>query len=144
MEVLGRGCTGAPCHEDLADHEGHAGRLRPARGVRRPPAPARADDRTASVRPGSVASASSDRRHEAGLVTTMDHQPDAAYFDTMARHARTHWWYEVRRARVEETLAGVDIPPGLGVDVGSGTGHRREMLARSSGAPAIGTDLSTY
>jgi len=77
-------------------------------------------------------------------MTTIDHQPDAAYFDTMARHARTHWWYEGRRALVASTLAAVDIPPGLVVDVGCGTGDNLDMLTQATGAPAIGTDLSTY
>jgi len=75
---------------------------------------------------------------------SVDHQPDTAYFDTMARHARTHWWYEGRRSLVAETLANVDIPSGLVVDVGCGTGDNLEMLTRAAGAPAIGTDLSTY
>lgn len=77
-------------------------------------------------------------------MTGVDHQPDAAYFDTMARHARTHWWYVARRTLVAETLERYDVPPGLVLDVGCGTGDNLEMLSRVSGAPAIGTDLSTY
>ena len=77
-------------------------------------------------------------------MTTVDHQPDTAYFDTMARHARTHWWYESRRALVEESLARCNVPPGLVLDVGCGTGDNLDMLTRATGAPAIGTDLSRY
>ena len=77
-------------------------------------------------------------------MTGVDHQPDAAYFDTMARHARTHWWYVARRRLVEETLAGFDIPPGRVLDVGCGTGDNLDMLVRAAGAPAVGTDLSRY
>jgi SAM-dependent methyltransferase len=74
----------------------------------------------------------------------LDHQPDAAYFDTMARHARTHWWYEGRRALVRETLRRVAVPDGLVLDVGCGTGDNMEMLAGVAGGLVIGTDLSTF
>lgn len=77
-------------------------------------------------------------------MTGVDHQPDVAYFDTMARHARTHWWYVARRALVEESLARCDVPPGLVLDVGCGTGDNLDMLGRVTGRLAIGTDLSTY
>ena len=77
-------------------------------------------------------------------MTTIDHQPDAAYFDTMARHARTHWWYVGRRALVEETLSRFAVPAGLVLDVGCGTGDNLEMLTRAAGASAVGTDLSPY
>ena len=77
-------------------------------------------------------------------MTGVDHQPDAGYFDTMARHARTHWWYVARRKLVEETLARFDVPAGLMLDVGCGTGDNLDMLARAAGASAIGTDLSAY
>lgn len=77
-------------------------------------------------------------------MTGIDHQPDAAYFDTMARHARSHWWYVGRRTLVEQTLARFEAPPGLVLDVGCGTGDNLDMLTRAAGAPAIGTDLSVY
>ena len=74
----------------------------------------------------------------------LDHQPDATYFDTMARHARTHWWYEGRRALVRDALARFEVPPGVVLDVGCGTGDNMEMLSSAVGAPAFGTDLSAY
>lgn len=74
----------------------------------------------------------------------LDYQPDAAYFDTMARHARTHWWYEGRRSLVRETLRLLEIPDGLVLDVGCGTGDNMEMLAEVAGVPVVGTDLSAY
>lgn len=77
-------------------------------------------------------------------MSDVDHQPDAAYFDTMARHARSHWWYEGRRALVDATLARFSAPAGTVLDVGCGTGDNLEMLAAASGRPVLGTDLSTY
>lgn len=74
----------------------------------------------------------------------LDHQPDAAYFDTMARHARTHWWYEGRRSLVRSTLDRFDIPRGFVLDVGCGTGDNMEMLSEATGAPTLGSDLSAY
>jgi len=74
----------------------------------------------------------------------LDYQPDAAYFDTMARHARTHWWYEGRRSLVRETLRRFEIPKGLVLDVGCGTGDNMEMLAEVAGSAVVGTDLSVY
>jgi SAM-dependent methyltransferase len=77
-------------------------------------------------------------------MPNIDHQPDAAYFDTMARHARTHWWYEGRRALVRSTLDRFDVPDGFVLDVGCGTGDNLSMLMDATSAPAMGTDLSTY
>ena len=74
----------------------------------------------------------------------LDYQPDDAYFDTMARHARTHWWYEGRRELVRETLRTFSIPAGLALDVGCGTGDNIEMLADVAGTAVVGTDLSAY
>jgi SAM-dependent methyltransferase len=74
----------------------------------------------------------------------LDHQPDAAYFDTMARHARTHWWYESRRSLVRDTLRRFEIPDGPALDVGCGTGDNMEMLAEVVGRPVVGTDLSAH
>ena len=74
----------------------------------------------------------------------LDYQPDAAYFDTMARHARTHWWYEGRRSLVRETLRRFEIPDGLVLDVGCGTGDNMEMLAEVAGVAVVGTDLSAH
>jgi SAM-dependent methyltransferase len=74
----------------------------------------------------------------------LDYQPDAAYFDTMARHARTHWWYEGRRALVRETLRRFEVPDGPVLDVGCGTGDNLAMLADVTGRRVVGTDLSAY
>jgi SAM-dependent methyltransferase len=74
----------------------------------------------------------------------VEFQPDAAYFDTMARHARTHWWYEGRRALVRETLCRFDIPGGFVLDVGCGTGDNMDMLSDVAQRPVVGTDLSAY
>lgn len=74
----------------------------------------------------------------------LEHQPDAAYFDTMARHARTHWWYDGRRELVGRTLDRFDVPQGFVLDVGCGTGDNLEMLSDAARAPALGTDLSAY
>jgi SAM-dependent methyltransferase len=71
-----------------------------------------------------------------------DFQPDAAYFDTMARHARTHWWYEGRRELVRESLDRFPMPEGLVLDVGCGTGDNMPMLAEVTGRAVVGTDLS--
>ena len=77
-------------------------------------------------------------------MSGLDHQPDAAYFDTMARHARTHWWYEGRRSLVRETLRRFGTPDGLVLDVGCGTGDNLAMLEEVAGAAVVGTDLSAY
>jgi SAM-dependent methyltransferase len=77
-------------------------------------------------------------------MADLEHQPDAAYFDTMARHARTHWWYEGRRTLVRRTLDRFEVPPGFVLDVGCGTGDNLEMLTEATGAAALGTDLSAY
>jgi SAM-dependent methyltransferase len=74
----------------------------------------------------------------------LEYQPDAAYFDTMARHARTHWWYEGRRALVRATLRQFEIPDGLALDVGCGTGDNMDMLAEVAGLGVVGTDLSAH
>lgn len=74
----------------------------------------------------------------------VDHQPTSEYFDTMARHARTHWWYVGRRNLVAATLARYGIPDGAVVDIGCGTGSNLGMLASATGRPAFGTDLSTH
>jgi SAM-dependent methyltransferase len=77
-------------------------------------------------------------------MADLEYQPDAAYFDTMARHARTHWWYEGRRSLVRETLRRFDIPAGRVLDVGCGTGDNMQMLEDVTGVPVVGTDLSAY
>jgi ubiquinone/menaquinone biosynthesis C-methylase UbiE len=74
----------------------------------------------------------------------LEYQPDADYFDTMARHARTHWWYEGRRELVRHTLRRFAMPDGRVLDVGCGTGDNMEMLEDVSGVAVVGTDLSAH
>jgi SAM-dependent methyltransferase len=81
-------------------------------------------------------------------------QPDDAYFDVMAKVARTHWWYRARRAWLAQELAP-RIPQGeWALDVGCGTGEAMSTLGslltperrgadRRVGAVA-GTDLSRH
>jgi SAM-dependent methyltransferase len=76
-------------------------------------------------------------------VSDVDDQPTSAYFDTMARHARTHWWYRGRRDLVHAALARHQAPDGVVLDVGCGTGSNLEMLATATGRTALGTDLSS-
>lgn len=75
----------------------------------------------------------------------IDHQPDPTYFDVMAAHARSHWWYEGRRRLVAEVLAG-RLPRGATVlDVGCGTGDNLATLeALTGGGPVNGFELSAY
>lgn len=76
-------------------------------------------------------------------MTGRDHQPDDAYFDRMAHHARTHWWYEGRRRLVSEALQGRLAPGAVVVDVGCGTGDNLAALeAAAGGVTATGVELS--
>ena len=74
----------------------------------------------------------------------LEYQPDADYFEVMARHARTHWWYQGRRALVRDTLRRFVVPAGHVLDVGCGTGDNMQMLEEVSGVAVVGTDLSTH
>jgi SAM-dependent methyltransferase len=72
----------------------------------------------------------------------LDHQPTPAYFETMARHSRDHWWYDGRRNLVAAVVAQHHLPAGVALDVGCGTGSNLQMLGTASGRVVFGTDLS--
>lgn len=74
-----------------------------------------------------------------------EHQPDDAYFDRMALHARTHWWYQGRRRLVADVLTGRLPPHAMVIDVGCGTGDNLttfDELARSGSV--CGVELSAH
>jgi SAM-dependent methyltransferase len=76
-------------------------------------------------------------------------QPELAYFDVMAAHARTHWWYEGRRRLVSTVLARAGDADGRGdrgtlLDVGCGTGDNIPMLQAAWSGVVVATDLSEY
>ncbi|MGE3619509.1 MAG: class I SAM-dependent methyltransferase [Acidimicrobiia bacterium] len=75
---------------------------------------------------------------------SVGHQPDEAYFDRMAAHARTHWWYEGRRRLVAGLLGGRLVPGARVLDVGCGTGDNLAMLAEVAGGPVVGVELSAH
>ena len=73
----------------------------------------------------------------------LDHQPDDAYFERMAVHARTHWWYAARRRLVADALARALDPGAVVVDVGCGTGDNLATLEEAvGGRTATGVELS--
>lgn len=69
---------------------------------------------------------------------------DEAYFDVMSSAAGAHWWYQARRALVEQLLAGRARPRGTAVDVGCGVGHTLATLRSLGYRRVLGTDLSPY
>lgn len=75
-----------------------------------------------------------------------DYQPDEAYFDRMAAHARSHWWYEGRRRLVELLLDGRLAAGSSIVDVGCGTGDNFAMLEALAGPGGrlTGVELSEH
>lgn len=74
-----------------------------------------------------------------------DFQPDEAYFDRMAAFARTHWWYQGRRALLSLLLGGRLAPGASVVDVGCGTGDNLGTLeALAGGGPVSGVELSAH
>lgn len=75
---------------------------------------------------------------------TIDHQPDEAYFDRMAAHARTHWWYEARRHLVTELLTGRLASGSRVIDVGCGTGDNLATLAAVAAGPVSGVEISRH
>jgi SAM-dependent methyltransferase len=81
-------------------------------------------------------------------MTTMEvaaeHQPDDAYFDLMARVARTHWWYRARRDWLAQEIGG-RLPRGeWALDVGCGTGESMARLDALGAHATVGTDLSAH
>jgi SAM-dependent methyltransferase len=86
---------------------------------------------------------------------TIGVQPDDAYFDVMAKVARTHWWYRARRDWLAQELRGV-VPTGEWcLDIGCGTGEAMDTLgtlltpegrggADAAVAAVAGTDLSSH
>jgi ubiquinone/menaquinone biosynthesis C-methylase UbiE len=77
-------------------------------------------------------------------VIDTDYQPDEAYFDRMAAFARTHWWYQGRRALVTQLLAGRITPGSTVIDVGCGTGDNFGMLESVAQGPVTGVELSEH
>jgi SAM-dependent methyltransferase len=71
-------------------------------------------------------------------------QPDATYFDVMAAHARTHWWYEGRRRLVSAVLGRTLPPPSRVLDIGCGTGDNLDALDTVGGSTTLGFELSSY
>jgi ubiquinone/menaquinone biosynthesis C-methylase UbiE len=66
-----------------------------------------------------------------------------AYFDTMAEHATTHWWYRARSAWVTQELRGkAGTLPAL--DVGCGTGATLAALRAAGYSKVAGVDVSEF
>ena len=68
---------------------------------------------------------------------------DPAYFDTMAAHATTHWWYRARSEWVTQELGG----PGAGgtaLDAGCGVGATLRALRSAGYDTVLGVDVSPY
>lgn len=77
-------------------------------------------------------------------MTTVDRSGlDPAYFDTMASHARSHWWYLNRSAWVAQEL-GSRSPSGVAVDAGCGVGANLRALQQAGCDPVLGLDVSPY
>ena len=73
-----------------------------------------------------------------------DLQPDDAYFDRMARHARTHWWYEGRRRLVGQVLEARLARDATVVDVGCGTGDNLPLFDGLTSGPVGAVELSAH
>lgn len=69
--------------------------------------------------------------------------PDRGYFDVMADHGSSHWWYVARRRLVTDLL-GPRRRGGVAVDVGCGTGHTLATLRELGYGPVLGSDLEDY
>ncbi len=68
---------------------------------------------------------------------------DEAYFDVMAEHARSHWWYLARAAWVRQELGGRQ-PRGTAADVGCGVGANLRALHDAGYQQVLGLDVSHY
>jgi ubiquinone/menaquinone biosynthesis C-methylase UbiE len=68
---------------------------------------------------------------------------DPAYFDTMAAHATTHWWYRARSEWVTQELGG-RAPGGTALDVGCGVGATLRALRSAGYDKVLGLDVSPY
>ncbi len=68
---------------------------------------------------------------------------DPAYFDTMAAHATSHWWYRARSEWVTQEL-GPRAAGGTAVDVGCGVGGTLRALDAAGYDAVLGLDLSPY
>lgn len=77
-------------------------------------------------------------------MTTVDRSGlDPAYFDTMADHARSHWWYLTRAAWVRQEL-GSRSTGGIALDVGCGVGANLRALDAAGYDAVLGLDVSHY
>lgn len=77
-------------------------------------------------------------------MTTTDRSGlDAAYFDVMAEHARSHWWYRARAAWVQQELV-TRSAGGIAVDVGCGVGANMRALDDVGYDAVLGLDVSSY
>jgi len=68
---------------------------------------------------------------------------DPAYFDTMANHATTHWWYRARSEWVTQELGG-RATGGTALDVGCGVGATLRALSLAGYDTVLGLDVSPY
>ena len=68
---------------------------------------------------------------------------DQAYFDTMAEHATSHWWYLARAAWVAQELSAGSAG-GTALDVGCGVGGTLRALQEAGYARILGLDVSPY
>lgn len=77
-------------------------------------------------------------------MTTTDRSGlDPAYFDVMAEHARSHWWYLARAAWVRQELVA-RASGGAAVDVGCGVGANTRALGEAGYDAVLGLDVSPY
>lgn len=68
---------------------------------------------------------------------------DDEYFDVMAAHATTHWWYRARSEWVVQELGRREVH-GTAADVGCGTGACLPALRAAGYDRVVGLDLNQY